>query len=130
MRNLIAVVITLTVWLGASQHCNLEAAGILTHHEESCASHCPDSLDGCHTDGCHVVESSAYRVSASSSLVAVPSLMACDCLICLSLVAPPFDDALSVWVLTSIDRVQHWVPAWHFERRTVAAPGAPSSLIA
>jgi hypothetical protein len=130
LRHIFAAVFALTVWLGASQHCNLEAVGILSHQEEGGTTCCPSSTDGCHTDGCKVVESAAYRVATNSTSLLVPDFAICGCLFCLSLVVPPSDDALCASVRTSIDRMLPWVPTWHFDRRTVAAPGAPSFLAA
>jgi len=130
LRQIIAVVFTLTVWFGASQHCNLEAAGILPHQEESSSGCCPNSTQGCHVDGCMVVESNVYRHTDVDSSVAVPGPLECECLLLVALIAPHADERLAAHVRTAIDRIQPWVHDWHFERRTVAAPGAPASILA
>lgn len=126
LRNFIAVVFALTLWFGATQHCNLEAAGILAPHEESTNGGCPISADVCHGDGCGLVESGAYRASDSDASIQAPVLAVCGCLLCVSLVCAPSGDVLTDSVSAPIDRVQPWVSNWHFDRRTVAAPGAPS----
>jgi hypothetical protein len=130
LRNLIAVVFALTVWLGAAQHCNLEAAGVFDHQTETGRACCPGSEHGCNFDGCDVVESGAYRLSDSTALVALPASLECCCYLCHVLVAPPSEAALAAKVRVVVERIKPWVPAWHFERRTVAAPGAPAVILA
>jgi len=130
LRQLIAVVFTLTVWFGASQHCNLEAAGILTHEDESSHRCCSNTTPGCHVDGCKVVESNGYRHTDVDSSVSVPAPLEYECMLLLASLAPDVDECLSAHVRIAIDRIQPWVHEWHFERRTVAAPGAPARILA
>lgn len=130
MRQFVAVVFSLTVWLAASQHCNLEETGLLDHQAEAGRACCPGSEHGCNIDGCKVVESSAYRLSESKALVALPALLECCCYLCHVLVAPPTEATLAVKVRIAVEQIKPWVLAWHFERRTVAVPGAPALIFA
>ncbi len=130
LRNLIAVVFALTVWLGASQHCNLEAAGVFDHQTATGRACCPGSEYGCNVDGCKAVESGAYRPSASTALVALPAPLECCCYLCNILVTPPTEVTLAVKVRVAVEQIKPWVPAWHFERRAVAVPGAPALILA
>ena len=129
-RQIFAALLVLTVWLGASQHCNLEAAGVFDHKAESDRSCCPSSEHGCNTDGCRVVESGSYRFSESKAVVALPSSLKCCCYLCHVLVASPAEATLAEKVRTAVERINPWVPSWHFERRSVAVPGAPALILA
>jgi hypothetical protein len=130
LRNLIAVVFALTIWLGATQHCNLEAAGIFDHETETGRVCCTGSEHGCRVDGCMEVESGSYRPSASTTLVALPATLGCCCYLCNVLVTPPTEVTLAVKVRVAVGQIKPWVPAWHFERRAVAVPGAPELILA
>jgi hypothetical protein len=130
LRQIFAAVLALTAWLGASQHCNLEAAGVFDLHTETDSACCPGSEHGCNTDGCRVVESGSYRLSESKAVVALPSLLECYCYLCHVLVTPPTEATLAEKVRTAVERINPWVPSWHFERRSVAVPGAPALILA
>ncbi len=126
LRNLIAAVFVLTLWLGATQHCNLEAAGILGAHDVHDTACCPGSTEGCHSDGCKIVESAAYRGADANNLSVAAAVTAFGWEPCPALSIPSTDDALAVAAKVSIERLHPRVPSWHFDRRTVANPGAPS----
>ena len=130
LLQVVAAVLALTVWLGASQHCNLKAVGLFDHQTETDGACCPGSEHGCTTDGCKVVESGAYRVSASTTLAALPPSLECGCYLCHALFFPPTETALAAKVRVAVERIEPWVPAWHFERRAVAVPGAPTGILA
>jgi hypothetical protein len=116
--------------LGASQHCNLEAAGVFEQQTETHRACCPDSNHAGNTDDCRVVESGAYRLSESNAVALLPASLVCYCYICHVLVTPPTEATLAVKVRTAVERIKPWVPVWHFERRSVAAPGAPALILA
>jgi hypothetical protein len=126
LRNLFAAVIVLTLWLGATQHCNLEAAEIFGAHDAHDTACCPNSTGGCHADGCKVVESAAYRGAEASDLSVAADVTAFCWVLRPAPSIPPTGDALALAAKTSIERLHPWVPIWHFDRRTVANPGAPS----
>jgi hypothetical protein len=130
LLQVIAALLALTVWLGASQHCNLEAAGMFGDQTETDRACCPDSKHGCDTDGCQVVESGAYRLSESNTVVALPASLVCYCYLCHVLVTPPTEAMLAVEVRAVVQLIKPWVPVWHFERRSVAIPGAPALILA
>jgi hypothetical protein len=123
-------VLALTVWLGASQHCNLAAVGLFDHQSETDRTCCPGSEHGCETDGCKAVESGAYRLSASTILAALPPSLECGCYLCHVLIYLPTETTLAAKVRVAVERIEPWVPAWHFERRAVAVPGAPTGILA
>ena len=128
LLGIIAAVLTLTGWLGASQHCNLEAAGIFGHEDGTGKACCPNSLEGC-TDGCPVVETATYRVAEKSASFVVPQFAVCKCLHCAALIPPFSAEALNETVRHTLGEIRPWVPAWHFDRRTAAVPGAPALRI-
>lgn len=130
LHTVFAAFLALTVWLGASQHCNLEALGVFDHQAEAGGACCPGSEHGCSADGCKVVESGNYRLSEAKALVALPALLECCCYLCHVLVALPAGAALAVKVRVAVGQMKPWVPAWHFERRAVAVPGAPALILA
>jgi hypothetical protein len=132
VSNRLAVVFLLAVWLAATQHCGLEAAGLFaTHTEEGAAGGCCKSSDvGCEIDGCDTVEKGEYRSDARGAKVAAPELAECLALICSTVLNayPPSDTRV-------IERIRSkasldWVPTWQFERRAAAPAHAPDSLIA
>ncbi|MDI1250029.1 MAG: hypothetical protein PSV13_14295 [Lacunisphaera sp.] len=122
--------ITLTLWFGASMHCNLEAAGFLAEHEPARTGCCPAATDDCHMDGCKVVESAAYRSTNLGDLVVAPDLLACLCQLGVYRLFPPSSELIDATAKVATQEIRPWVPVWHFERRTVAAPGAPSCPVA
>jgi hypothetical protein len=126
LRSLVALVL-LTLWLPITQHCGLEAAGLI----EADASHdavgcCRESSDPCTHDGCAVVES-GFTKPALVALKVAPPAAACACLLCLPLWTPE-PAAVPVLTAASPDRPLDWVPAWHFVRRAAPLSRAPSTL--
>jgi hypothetical protein len=126
-RKFLSVVFALAVWLVATQHCNLEAAGILTHHgsEGPEAGCCGGSNQGCSTDGCETLENGAYRNSSEGKVLFAPSFACCHCFICLSVVFPPVEATMSSTWRTDFERPLEWVATWQFVRRAALLPGAP-----
>ena len=117
-------VFALTVWFGSSQHCNLEASGIFADHEDQDVGCCPTSNGDCDSDGCNVVEAAAYRSAEASHALVAPDLV----VLALTVLVDPAHDPLLLAVRATGERVEPWVPMWHFDRRTVAVPGAPDVL--
>lgn len=127
-RNLLTVLFSLTLWLGATQHCNLEAAGILTPHAESGPENgcCAGTDDGCAADGCESVENGAFRNGSDGATLDVPVFSCCDFLVCLNLDPRPAEVAASSAWLTDFERPLDWVPTWQFVQRAALSPRAPS----
>lgn len=126
LRVLTALVL-LTLWLPITQHCGLEAAGLIeadaAHDAGGC---CREVSDPCTHDGCNVVESGFTKPALVALKVAPPS-GACVCLLCLPLcVTDPA--AVPELTVAAPDRPLDWVPAWHFVRRAAPLSRAPSLL--
>ena len=124
----ISVLMLLAFWLAATQHCGLEASGIIPctcqNEQNGCAS--KGDLD----DGCHVVEHSAYKLSGDAVKVPAPELAACDSLLFLRVA---FSDAMLEPVVSpvgTIDRPFDWITRWQFARRAALPSRAPSVLCA
>lgn len=116
------------VWLWASQHCTLEAAGLLDHTPlaAACAS---QGDDHCGADNCDAVENGALRTTDASVQVAAPDAICPDCWLCLALLAPQGIPPVCFATAHAEDRAPQWVPAWHFARRTVQPSRAPSLIL-
>lgn len=127
-QRFLTVLFSLALWLGALQHCNLEAAGILTSGAEagSDAGCCSGSEAGCETDHCNVVESGACLNVDGGVTLHVPEFSCCECLICLNVAFASVADRERVPVDTSFDLPLNWVPTWQFVQRAALLPGAPS----
>lgn len=125
----IAVTFVLALWLAASQHCGLEAIGLIPHEvPHATASHCCDaSGDPCTHDGCNVVEGAMVKPAPTSLKAPSVNLVACAYIICLQLVTPDVS-AQPTLAVSEIDHAQNWVPIWQFVRRAAPLSRAPSLL--
>lgn len=126
LRRFIAVVL-LALWLPTTQHCGLEAAGLITaetpHGTE--AGCCQTGSDRCAHDGCNVVEGNLAKSSNEAIKVPMPSLAACTCFLCLQ-VLPPVVAVEPIFAVTASESPEHWVPVWQFVRRAAPLSRAPS----
>lgn len=132
MQRLLTIVALFmaALWLPATQHCGLEAAGVLPSHcEQSEGSDDCAGEDSCAQDGCKLLESGNYSGSVSAVKVVGPSLVTCFCLICLNSIPAAPDDGPKILV-PLCERTLDWVPTWQFEHRAALPPGAPFSLVA
>ena len=125
LRHIIAIVL-LALWLPTTQHCGLEAAGLIAPEAPHADAKCCAMGNGpCTHDGCNVVESSLIKSSNDTIKVPTPSLAACTCFLCLQLLP-------SVWAVepslavSEPETPEHWVPAWQFVRRAAPLSRAPS----
>ncbi|MBS0163996.1 MAG: hypothetical protein JSS48_15690 [Nitrospira sp.] len=118
-------VLLLALWLPATQHCALEAAGALI---TTCADHCTTG-EPTGKDACGSIEDGSYRLAGDTLKVPAPDLFACACFLCLHLEAWPSDNSLSQTGDAS-SRVDVWLSTWQFVRRAAPLPGAPSPLVA
>jgi len=117
-----------TVWFPVTQHCNLEAAGLIA---KQCVDDClPGQIAS--DDGCALVENSAYKSGITVVKAPVPDLFACACHFYLQLLSVPWDAAREIAPTSgaSFERPQDWVSVWHFVRRAAPAPRAPSLSVA
>lgn len=114
-------VLFLAMWLAATQHCNLEAAGLI---EKNCEEDC--GLSMANSDGCTVVESASYKaaspcVKAPSPDLQVVALFLFVQVSSLADAAEPISGSVA-----SIERPRDWVTSWHFVRRAAPLSRAPS----
>lgn len=126
LRHIIAIVL-LALWLPTTQHCGLEAAGLIAAESPHGADVgcCQTGSGPCTHDGCNVVESGLIKSSNEAIKVPTPSLAACTCFLCLQLL-PPVVAVEPILAVTSSESPEHWVPVWQFVRRAAPLSRAPS----
>lgn len=118
-------VLLLALWLPATQHCALEAAGALI---TTCADHCTTG-EPTGKDACGSIEDGSYRPAGDTVKVPAPDLFACVCFLCLHLEQRIADESLPLTGDAS-DQADAWLQTWQFVRRAAPLPGAPSPLVA
>lgn len=124
-RQLSLACLALVLWLWGTQHCTLEAAGLLD--DIGIASSCDlDESGHCTADGCDTLENGAYRTADGSISVPMPAAICPDCCLCLALLASLALEPVSFATTTPVVHDLNWVPDWHFARRTVLPARAPS----
>lgn len=121
--------VLLALWLPATQHCGLEAAGLITADsaDEPIAC-CAPTATVCAYDSCHVIEQFTPKTANDSLQVQAPDFVACVGFICV----PFVDRELSTEPVVSVvatDQPISWVPTWHFARRAAPLPRAPAILV-
>eukprot|EP01012_Entosiphon_sulcatum_P068033 TRINITY_DN9800_c1_g1_i1.p2 TRINITY_DN9800_c1_g1~~TRINITY_DN9800_c1_g1_i1.p2 ORF type:complete len:127 (-),score=3.89 TRINITY_DN9800_c1_g1_i1:86-466(-) len=116
--------VLLTVWLPVTQHCNLEAAGLIGK------SHPAGSVPGKSEtiDGCDLVKNSGF--GAKEMKVPAPVRLACACLLCVQDLPMPDSGRDAVLSTEAADRPLNWVTEWHFVRRAAPPSRAPTVLCA
>jgi hypothetical protein len=113
----------------ATQHCGLEAAGLIAAHgEHGGNATCCETSTPCSHDGCEIVEGVAFKPTLDSLQVSAPDLVACTCFLCLQLVYRDLS-AEPVTPVVAVEESQAWVPVWHFVRRAAPLSRAPSILV-
>jgi hypothetical protein len=130
LRHIFALALA-ALWLPATLHCDLEAAGLDDLFHCLVDHHSTIDLDGSHTpsrDACDVVEGTALRLVTDTALVAPPALHALSACL-LSFVAP--DPALVLTPPPSglTDRIEpppEVARTWHFTARAALPSRAPS----
>src|SRR5690242_15575628 len=92
MRRLLPLLslLSLALWLPMTQHCGLEAAGLLPVALEENDAHC--SAKSGSADGCDLVENGSYKPAAQARGVSAPALLP-DFAAVAPLIAPFFDAA-------------------------------------
>lgn len=126
-RSRFVAVWLVAFWLLATQHCRLEAVGLLDSHAEASPGCCATGEVHCDHDGCEIVESRGANLPATTK-VSPPPLALYPCVICAS-VALPEQEPLPRVRADEFGRPPGWVTAWQFERRAAAPAHAPDSLI-
>ena len=124
-RRVIAIAL-LALWLPVTQHCGLEAAGLVSAHVPHPApAQCCDTGGPCSHDGCSLVESGLTKPGTELSKLPAPAFFVLASFLCLQFSAP---DSLSEPALVVADSEQplDWVPAWQFVRRAAPLSRAPS----
>jgi hypothetical protein len=120
----------LAVWLTATQHCAMEAAGLWGNSKSETTHACCSSNGPCTADGCHVVERGSITASQTSVKVPAPELQAFTLLVYVHLVVPSTIADRPAEYSEGLERALGWVPTWHFERRAAPSPRAPSLILA
>ena len=125
----IVAFVLLALWMPATQHCGLEAAGLITADSaDKSVACCEPSQTACAYDSCHVIERLTPKTSNDSLQVSAPDFLACACFLCLQLVYHDLHAELIAPVV-AVDQPIGWVPTWHFARRAAPLPRAPSMLV-
>lgn len=130
LRIMIAVLLA-ALWLPATQHCGLEAAGLL-------ADQCGDGRGptdcvangNCANDDCGTLEGGDYRSDVAPLKLSSPQWFTCVFLLSEAIAATPAEPDSAPTAGDALDRPREWVPGWQFERRAAAPAHAPDTLIA
>ena len=122
VRSIIALLL-LALWLPATLHCDLEAAGIddllgLHHHEISSQPHCPDGP-------CHSIEGLSYKLDSIVLKVAQPNLPISSVEWISAVVDFSFAPVTPLFHSTAPPGL---AATWQFSHRTAALNQAPPSL--
>ncbi len=114
--------VLLTIWFPVTQHCNLEAVGLLPLQ---CSNDCAPGQLGSN-DGCDVVETGLAKVGTDVVKVPAPELLACACLIFLHVTQSLADTGSTDLLTGTFERPLNWVTTWHFVRRAAPPSRAPT----
>ena len=127
MRRLVPYLsmLLLALWLPATQHCAMEAIGLITR---TCADDCA-TANKTDIDGCGLLESGAYKPSVNVAKLVAPLLLVCLCFEYAPLlrVAPTADE---ISPSEAFERPRDWVSAWNFVRRAAPPSRAPTPVFA
>jgi hypothetical protein len=126
-RMILALTLAL-LWLPATVHCGLEAAGLLEHVETCCHeehSRATDSTPAhCGTGNCGVVESGDYQ--PAHTLLKVSAPVAAFCFSSLLELAPVLVIAPAIEAPEEVESPPEIRRTWHFVERAALSPRAPS----
>ena len=133
MSRLSRMILALTLallWLPATVHCGLEAAGLLEHVETCCHDEHPSETDSapahCGTGNCGVVESGDYQPAHNLLKVSAPVAVLCFSnlieLVPVAVIDPVIEASEEAESPPEIRRT------WHFVERAAPSPRAPSSV--
>ncbi len=128
LRPIIAIVLA-ALWLPSTQHCGLEAAGLIAAQvADADKGACCDSAGGsCTHDACEVVEGVLFK-SGTTSLKIAPTLLFAD-LSTPVLLLPPTRLAVEPgFECSEPGDSRQWTPVWAFVRRAAPLSRAPSLI--
>ncbi len=125
--SLVALLL-LTLWLPATQHCGLEAAGIVgstidCHEADGCDSTTEQAA--CDLDNCQSIEDAAYKAQQTYVQLAAPVELTCLC--CLNVISPEMIIVRLISPARS-DVPPELAPSWQFTSRAAPSPRAPGYL--
>ena len=129
LRILVALLLAL-VWLPATVHCGLDAAGLLAHADSCCSTdehHSPHSSK-CGADGCDVVESGGYQVTGG--YVKIPTPLWRESLLTLIASVPALVEESEFVVVEAVESPPEMKRTWHIVSRAALSPRAPSLIAA
>lgn len=112
----------LALWLPATQHCALEATGVLT---DRCTAPCASGADNC-----GAIEDGAYKPSTTATTAPAPALRADVAHLGQALIRPAAASVPTILSGAPDARAPDWVLTWQFVRRAAPSPRAPSLLCA
>ncbi len=117
--------VLLALWLPATQHCSLDASGLLAH--DILSSECGETASSCADDSCDMAEGNLVRTSVCTAKSFAPDLTVCLCVLCSHLSLTELAEAPALAVSASEWPVD-WLPSWQFLRRTALPARAPDCL--
>lgn len=124
----ISVFLLLALWLPATQHCNFEAAGLITAETgHPATTACCDTDKPCADDGCTVVEDGVTKPASALFAVPAPDLSLCVGFLVLQRSLLATLDA-PAWQASAAEQPRDWLPVWPFVRRAAPMAQAPSLL--
>lgn len=127
-RNRFVAGLVVAFWLLATQHCGLEAAGVLeAHAPEPAPVCCPGGDAHCAHDGCELVEGGGINLSPTAK-APQPALTLCLCLLGASAEAPAPEPPRVRG--EEFGRPLEWIATWQFVQRAALSPRAPSLVLA
>lgn len=121
----IAALLLLSLWLPATLHCDLEAAGL--ENWPGCHDEAAHDSSHCTTDVCHPLESSAYKPDSAPVKVPPPALGAL-CLCFVAICTPP-PTANVEPPATPPRPPPELARTWHFIARAAPPARAPDALL-
>jgi hypothetical protein len=122
LRRLVAVLL-LSLWLPATLHCALEAAGLeiaLVCHDHATQS---ASANHCEDDACHAIEGEAYTAVALTKLVGDVSFSI------VAVLPEPLELHPAGISPESTDVPRELRPSWQFSTRAAPPARAPSAIV-
>ena len=113
-------------WVPVTQHCELEAMGLIANQ---CASTSHADGHSCSGDTCNEVEKGAYKPASGDLKVPSPLLLACAGAVCSAMAAviPSLEELPSPKV---VEPPRELVPTWRFVQRAAPLSRAPSAILA
>jgi len=124
----VITVLLLALWLPVTQHCGLEAAGLVPLEVPHASdAKCCESSNQCSHDGCNVAEADLIKSATDTFKVPAPTLLACTCILCLQLLPVALSEEPTMSV-ADIGNSYDWVPVWQFVYRAAPLSRAPSPL--